>query len=886
MAPLDGSKDSRAMSDVSARLAVRGIGATGLVATAVAATGPAAPSLAVALGLSTVAGGLLASALAAAVLRPRYPLDRPARNGARPGPRDGIILLGKVPGGEARVSPARLAGGLRVAGPDASRRALLAEISRQAAEAGIGHAVVSCSQNDALVDRVVADGAGNPWSLTVVDTETSDARATHSLAPFAGLPPQAVIRVLLAADPRLRRDGPHATSARSLLRAVVPILCHRHDGSLGCYLKPRLLADQIELRRVIDLADPDLSCDLAEDMRSGVGSYLSTIPGFQPEKKYKQAVPTTEHHAAAVAMIEEGIKWTYEHGSPPCLWDVPDAFACDLVAPGMRTVIRAAHGGGDERALRLMVAVLSEALRERPKGGEGAFPFLVIADLEGFPDDVAGSVLAMARSGAAVVAGAGTPGSPGSVLAAGSAGLTLTLPGFGSGAPARLDADGTALSVRMAEPSPARTPSSLRRRIPVDRPTYSDLESTAQLSRVIARLVDPGLPREQADRARAMSEAQPTLAEAGDVIAVATRRMSMFGHEDPLEAACGSLAAAAELFGDPPPLAGRAAGRPASPREARAPGASGDLLFDFDDVLDAPAVVRAPARRGGRGPCAVVVPASVATDPLVDDASWREAAGKAIPLATLPDQAAARDVLAAEFPHLAHIVGPIVDEAARGGHVRLRPILLHGAAGSGKSRLARRLGEVLGLRPLTINCGGASDSSFGGTSRQWKSARPSVVLQHISRTGIANPAIVLDEVEKIGDSRHNGNMGDLMLGLTERETSRRSFDPYLEAEVDLSHVAWIGTANSLGTLHPAFRDRFRKFEVPLPGLRHADVLIPTIVAVVNADRGLAPEWAFAPNEGETAMIAELWGGGSIRRLRTVVEKVVDRVERMDRGRMH
>src|SRR3546814_7088270 len=53
---------------------------------------------------------------------------------------------------------------------------------------------------------------------------------------------------------------------------------------------------------------------------------------------------------------------------------------------------------------------------------------------------------------------------------------------------------------------------------------------------------------------------------------------------------------------------------------------------------------------------------------------------------------------------------------------------------------------------------------------------------------VANPGIVLDEIEKAGTSRHNGNLLDALLAMLEPETSAQWFDRYLEAPVNLSGV--------------------------------------------------------------------------------------------------
>jgi len=892
-------------------LAVKGYGLCGLAVTGAALAFPGPWPLATAAGVSAVAGIIGLATLGGSRKATPYPLDRPPHRGVRPSPGDGALLLGSGPEGEVWTSLRRIVYGLRVCGPDAARCAFLAGLSRQAADAGIAHAVISCSPSDATVAAVLSDRAGSPWTLTVLDAEAGF-HSTHSIAPLAGLEPRSVIRVILAGNPALRGDAPAPVTARALLRAMVPALHSLYSEGLLDMLTVDALVDHLDIKKVIDFTDRDAYPAFGAEERMPVTAYLSSLPGFQEEKKYKQSSQTLEFHAAAASLVADGLRWAQGRDAPCSVSGVPDAMPLDLAAPGHRTVIRAGHAPGEEHALRTLVACLSEAVRARPRGPAGQPPFLVIASgFDSCPPDVAGMVRALAGYGVAIACDghAPAPVSDGAHVP----GLVLTLPGEGSDTPARLVGDGVGMDVLEFPDAPEPKARPLRRRIPVTRPDRDAISTGNKLVSVLNHLLGDDLVEDLRARSAEARDGVYRKSLRGDPLAIVAHRMSAVAGEDPKVSACAALASVPEERGyrsptvpregrspdpDPPPHRPRASDTPVEPDPFA------DLEFaSFDPPPSRPQADRAPSTRPAapqfpdvpartppqlvrHGPSTVVVPDSVAGDTQLSEARWKSFAGKPMPLASVDDHAAAKETLVSEFPHLADIVGRIVNDAARGGHVRLRPILFHGPAGSGKSRFARRLGEVLGLRTLTYNCGGVADSSFGGTSRQWSSARASIPLQHVARTGMANPAILLDELEKVGAGRQNGNLADLMLGLTERETACRSFDPLLEVEVDLSHVTWLATANSLASLHPAFRDRFRAVKVPCPGLEHAGALIPPIVAAVNEERGLAGDWAFVPNEGETDMIAELWGGGSVRRLRRVVERVMDAVDGMDKGMLH
>ncbi|MBS3652281.1 AAA family ATPase [Pseudaminobacter sp. 19-2017] len=132
-----------------------------------------------------------------------------------------------------------------------------------------------------------------------------------------------------------------------------------------------------------------------------------------------------------------------------------------------------------------------------------------------------------------------------------------------------------------------------------------------------------------------------------------------------------------------------------------------------------------------------------------------------------------------------------------------------GPPGCGKSRFVRRLAEEFGSPYELIPCGGMSDGALGGTPRRWSSGEPSLPLSTVRRHECAGPVIILDEVEKVGTGKHNGNAHDVLLGLFEPETAGRWHDLYVQASCDRSHLSWLMTANEVEPIPSVLRDRCR-----------------------------------------------------------------------------
>jgi len=256
-------------------------------------------------------------------------------------------------------------------------------------------------------------------------------------------------------------------------------------------------------------------------------------------------------------------------------------------------------------------------------------------------------------------------------------------------------------------------------------------------------------------------------------------------------------------------------------------------------------------------------------------ASLKNVVNVPLPLVMVPPLHEVRSKLLLEFPYAERVIDLILSDLVGRRIVQLRPMILVGEPGGGKTRFVRSLGQALNLHVWRTDCS-RGDAAFGGTDRRWHSAEPCHPLLAVARSKTASPLVLLDELEKAPSSSTSnaGRLWDCLLSFTEAETSARHFDPALQVNLDLSRISFVATANSLDPLPSPIRDRFLAVRFPKPGAADIDSLLPAVMVDLIKERGLDQRWIWPLDEHEHVAVAKLWQGGSVRRLRRIVEVIL------------
>lgn len=146
----------------------------------------------------------------------------------------------------------------------------------------------------------------------------------------------------------------------------------------------------------------------------------------------------------------------------------------------------------------------------------------------------------------------------------------------------------------------------------------------------------------------------------------------------------------------------------------------------------------------------------------------------------------------------------------------VKPILLIGESGTGKSYFVKKLSQIFKFDNFKIDMPTiTSVEILLGFSSTYKASKEGVIFRNLFKNNSANNFVVLEELDKIQSNGYGLSQNDLLL-LLEKETREEVYENFLNTEINTKGIVYIATANSLVNVNPAMLSRFHVFNIKKP----------------------------------------------------------------------
>ncbi|MBP5164422.1 MAG: AAA family ATPase [Lachnospiraceae bacterium] len=179
------------------------------------------------------------------------------------------------------------------------------------------------------------------------------------------------------------------------------------------------------------------------------------------------------------------------------------------------------------------------------------------------------------------------------------------------------------------------------------------------------------------------------------------------------------------------------------------------------------------------------------------------------------DPEKARKILDGELYGLSEVKQRVIETIIQINRTHTLPsygLLLVGPAGTGKSRIAYAVAQILKIPFTVFDMSTVRDpEALTGTSRIYSNARPGRIMEAFGETGSSNLVFVINELDKASGDGKSGASADTLLTLLD---NLGYTDNYMECQIPTNGVYTIATANDIDHISKPLLSRFSVIRIP------------------------------------------------------------------------
>ena len=195
-------------------------------------------------------------------------------------------------------------------------------------------------------------------------------------------------------------------------------------------------------------------------------------------------------------------------------------------------------------------------------------------------------------------------------------------------------------------------------------------------------------------------------------------------------------------------------------------------------------------------------------------------------------------------------------------------LLFVGAPGTGKTSIGQSIARALKRKYVRISLGGVRDEAeIRGHRRTYIGAMPGRIMDGIKRSGVSNPVVVLDEVDKLVRD-YAGDPSSALLEVLDPEQNSTFTDHYMNVPYDLSDILFVCTANTTDTIPDPLLNRME--EISFPGyspLEKLQIARRHLLPKAMEKAGITEDYLRVTDEALQALIADYTMEAGVRGLK-------------------